>query len=97
MRGNREKDKGSIRRISFIRDIEDIRNTKYLRDKKNTEKKRYLIIVGNKLWTKLRQAQGRSYVLISLVLENLDPKLLYKLKDKHDKNLDKKLNRLIFG
>ena len=39
----------------------------------------------NKLWTKLCQAQGRNYVLISLVIENLDPKLLYKLKDKHVK------------
>ena len=29
----------------------------------------------NKLWTKLCQAQGRNYVLISLVIENLDPKI----------------------
>ena len=34
MRGNREKDKGTIRRISLIRDIEDIRNTKYLEIKR---------------------------------------------------------------
>ena len=44
-----------------------------------------MTISNDKLWTKLCQAQGRNYVLISLGIENLDPKLLYKLKDKHVK------------
>ena len=59
--------------------------------------------ITNKLWTKLCQAQGRNYVSISLVIENLDPKLLYKQKDKHvkiqinsstDQTFDGKINRL---
>ena len=48
-------------------------------------KKETTTINDNKLWTKLCQAHGRNYVLISLVIENLDTKLLYKLKDKHVK------------
>ena len=32
--------------------------------------------IGDKLWTKLCQAQGRNYVLISLVIENLDPNII---------------------
>ena len=39
----------------------------------------------DKLWTKMCQAQGRDWVLISLVIGNLDQKLLYTSKDKHIK------------
>ena len=58
---------------------QNVKNVKYVKNvtsAKNTK---------NKLWTKLCQAQGRNYVLISLVIVILDLKMLYILKDKHVK------------